>query len=182
MGPSNLPSGGDDDNSMRRSSSSRGGRIFVGGDPLHMSSSSMSSSSSLSLNNALPPDHDRRQRSFVVSSPRDVLWSMYNDVTARIVIEFVLSLGMFHFGTRGPTSVVLPMLMDGTMTMRDVPYQLTKAGDVLLDLALNNEYVPKSDVIFPCESHPVLPSVLPVFFLNFVIHSLFCFFRHALVS
>jgi hypothetical protein len=72
-------------------------------------------------------------------------------MTMRILIEFALCLGMFHFGLRGPTLFVLPMFMGGMMNMRDIPYQLTKAGDVLLDLTLNNEYVPKSDVIFPCE-------------------------------
>ena len=84
-----------------------------------------------------------------VRSPREVLTSMYNDVTMTMLLEFFASVSCFEFGVRGPTLFVLPLM--GGMTMRDVPYQTTAAGDVLLDLSLTNEYVPKSDVAFPCE-------------------------------
>jgi hypothetical protein len=143
---SSPPIGSDDGNIKRRSSSSRGGRLFLGAESSHM----CSSSSSLSLG-AFVLDQRRHNRAIVILSPREVLSSIHNDMTTRMIVEFVLCLAIFQFGLRGPSLVVLPMFMGGMMTMRNIPYQLTMAGDVLLDLTLNNEYLPKTDVIFPCE-------------------------------
>lgn len=84
--------------------------------------------------------------------PGEVLSSMSRDVTTIMVRDFVFALFCFQFGMRGPTMFVLPLIMGGSMTMRPIPFQVTRAGDVLLDLTLSNEYVPKSDVTFPCES------------------------------
>ena len=48
----------------------------------------------------------------------------------------------------GPTTIVLPYFFNSTddagiaiPTMRKIPYQITKAGDVLLDLTLANDYL-----------------------------------------
>ncbi|KAL3822606.1 hypothetical protein ACHAXA_006391 [Cyclostephanos tholiformis] len=143
---SSPPIGSDDGNIKRRSSSSRGGRLFLGAESSHM----CSSSSSLSLG-AFVLDQRRHNRAIVILSPREVLSSIHNDMTTRMIVEFVLCLAIFQFGLRGPSLVVLPMFMGGMMTMRNIPYQLTMAGDVLLDLTLNNEYLPKTDVIFPSD-------------------------------
>jgi hypothetical protein len=85
--------------------------------------------------------------------PGEVLSSMcHRDVTPIMVRDIAIAIFCFQFGIRGPAMFVLPLVMGGSMTMRPIPYQVTRAGDVLLDLTLSNEYVPKSDVTFPCES------------------------------
>jgi hypothetical protein len=71
------------------------------------------------------------------------------DIAPSMVWDFTLSLMCSQFGVRRPTAFVLPLM--GGMTMRDIPFQVTKAGDVVLDLALLNKYVPREDVTFPCE-------------------------------
>ncbi len=45
----------------------------------------------------------------------------------------------------------------GGLTIRPIPYQVTMAGDVLLDLGLANELIPKSEVTFPCEYNWLRP-------------------------
>lgn len=102
-------------------------------------------------------DNSKRPRSGLwfggdIRYPGEVLSSMSRDVTTIMVRDFVFALFCFQFGMRGPTMFVLPLIMGGSMTMRPIPFQVTRAGDVLLDLTLSNEYVPKSDVTFPCES------------------------------
>ena len=84
--------------------------------------------------------------------PGEVLTSMHRDVNPMMVRDFVFALICFQFGMRGPTMFVLPLMMGGGMTLRPIPFQVTMAGDVLLDLTLSNVYVSKSDVTFPCES------------------------------
>lgn len=76
---------------------------------------------------------------------------MYRDVNPMMVRDFVFALICFQFGMRGPTMFVLPLMMGGGMTLRPIPFQVTMAGDVLLDLTLSNVYVSKSDVAFPSE-------------------------------
>ena len=40
--------------------------------------------------------------------------------------------------------------------MRPIPYQVTAAGDVILDFALANDMIPKSEVTFRCELHKIV--------------------------
>lgn len=48
--------------------------------------------------------------------------------------------------------------------MRPIPYQVTKAGDVLLDLTLANALVPKSDVVFPSSRLIFISLWVPIIF------------------
>ena len=82
-------------------------------------------------------------------SPREILLSLYRDFSWELFRDGVLSLVCFVAGYYGPKKVVLPLM--GGVNQRPIPYQITKAGDVLLDLTLANDLVPKSDVTFPCE-------------------------------
>jgi len=55
---------------------------------------------------------------------------------------------------------VLPLI--GGLTVRPIPYQVTAAGDVMLDLALANDLIPKSEVTFPCELPKISQEVLQI--------------------
>lgn len=81
--------------------------------------------------------------------------SFYDDMSWSLLSSFVISLLAFFTGVHGPKAWVLPLM--GGLTWRPIPYQITGAGDVLLNLELANELIPKADVTFPCECmhHPV---------------------------
>ena len=83
-------------------------------------------------------------------SPREIISSIRYDISWTLGRDFILSVACFLFGVHGPKELVLPLI--GGLTMRPIPYQITAAGDVLLDLNLANDLIPKTDVTFPCES------------------------------
>jgi len=72
----------------------------------------------------------------------------------------------FWFGVHGPKKLILPLM--GGLTMRPIPYQMTEAGDVLLDLTLANEMVPKDQVTFPSERLWFISLSLPLFIVIFL--------------
>ena len=84
-----------------------------------------------------------------VRTPAQVISSIYNDFTWSLARDLVLSVACFLFGVYGPNQYILPLM--GGLTVRPIPYQATAAGDVLLDLTLANDLIPKTDVTFPCE-------------------------------
>ena len=82
-------------------------------------------------------------------SPAEIISSIYNDFTWSLARDLIISVACYLFGVHGPKEYILPLI--GGLTMRPIPYQVTAAGDVLLDLTLANDMIPKSDVTFPCE-------------------------------
>ncbi len=93
----------------------------------------------------------RRESSFYeqARSPQEIISSIYNDFSWSLGRDLILSFACLLFGVYGPKTIVLPLI--GGLTMRQIPYQVTAAGDVILDLALANEMIPKSEVTFRCE-------------------------------
>ena len=79
-------------------------------------------------------------------SPAEIISSFYSDCSWALARDFVVSFVVFFFGSYVPKNIILPFT---GVNHRPIPYQLTQAGDVLLDLTLANELVPKSDVVFP---------------------------------
>ncbi|KAL7546656.1 hypothetical protein ACHAWF_009991 [Thalassiosira exigua] len=78
----------------------------------------------------------------------EICASIRNDFTWALARDFVLSLLCFLFGVRGPKAFILPLM--GGLTIRPIPYQVSSAGDVLLDLTLANEFIPKTVATFTC--------------------------------
>jgi hypothetical protein len=56
--------------------------------------------------------------------------------------------------------------------MRKVPYQIIKAGDVVLDLSLANDYIAKEDATFPSNKLMFISLWMPL--LTFIFLGLFC--------
>lgn len=91
-----------------------------------------------------PPGYDNSKRprgdaALLASVRRDLTWSLARDL--------LLSLACFLIGVHGPKRVALPLL--GGVTARPIPHQATAAGDVLLDLTLAHDMIPKVDATFP---------------------------------
>lgn len=112
------------------------------------------------------------------SSPKQILQSIYSNMTCALLRDFIASLLCFLFGMNGPTSIVLPYLFNNTddvgiamPTMRKIPYQITKAGDVLLDLSLANDYIAKEDTTFPSSKLMFISLWMPL--LTFICLGLF---------
>lgn len=82
-------------------------------------------------------------------TPGEIVASFYSDMSWSLFGTFAISLLSFFAGVHGPKAWVLPLM--GGLTWRPIPYQVTGAGDVLLNLELANELIPKADVTFPCE-------------------------------
>lgn len=96
-------------------------------------------------------------QSLIISarSPQEIISSFYSDCSWGLLRDLVVSVICFLFGVHGPKKIVLPLM--GGLTIRPIPYQVTMAGDVLLDLGLANELIPKSEVTFPCEYNWLRP-------------------------
>ena len=123
-------------------------------------------------NSGLSPNYDnskrvRRDSSFAslvseqahqtlirARNPAEIVSSFYNDMSWSLMRGFGISVITFLVGVHGPKAWVLPLM--GGLTWRPIPYQITNNGDVLLDLGLANEWIPKSDVTFPCKSFFVM--------------------------
>mmetsp|Transcript_7447 Transcript_7447/g.13819 ORF Transcript_7447/g.13819 Transcript_7447/m.13819 type:complete len:367 (+) Transcript_7447:128-1228(+) len=102
-------------------------------------------------------------------SPSEIISSIYNDFTLSLARDAILSMICFLFGVYGPKRFILPAM--GGLTIRPIPYQMTAAGDVLLDLNLSNDLVPKTDVTFPSEKLWFISLWLPIsiiFFLGLI--------------
>ena len=100
-------------------------------------------------------------------------------MTHALLRDFIASILCFLFGTHGPTTIILPYLFNSTddagiaiPTMRKVPYQITKAGDVVLDLSLANDYIAKEDATFPSGKLMFISLWMPL--LTFIFLGLFC--------
>ena len=109
------------------------------------------------------------------SSPKQILQSIYST----LLRDFIASILCFLFGMHGPTTIVLPYLFNSTNdagiaipTMRKIPYQITKAGDVLLDLTLANDYIAKEDATFPSSKLMFISLWMPL--STFICLGLFC--------
>lgn len=89
-------------------------------------------------------------------SPAEVISSIRNDFTWSLARDAILSTLWLIFGVWGSGKLILPLM--GGMTIRPIPYQVTAAGDVLLDLALANDL---TDETFSGE---LSFSVIPVIF------------------
>ena len=66
-------------------------------------------------------------------SPREIISSICNDFSWSLLRDLILSIACFLFGVHGPKIFILPLI--GGLTVRPIPYQVTAAGDVMLDLA-----------------------------------------------
>jgi hypothetical protein len=84
-------------------------------------------------------------------TPGEIVSSLYNDISWVLMRGLGVSLLTFLVGVHGPKAWILPLM--GGLTWRPIPYQVTNAGDVLLDLGLANELILKSEVTFPCKFH-----------------------------
>jgi hypothetical protein len=82
-------------------------------------------------------------------TPAEIAASFYHDMSWNLFRGLGVSILTFLVGVHGPKAWVLPLM--GGLTLRPIPYQVTAAGDVLLDLQLANDLIPKTDVTFPCE-------------------------------
>ena len=79
-------------------------------------------------------------------SPSEIMSSFYEEgMPLKLVIEAILSILFFFFGCYAPKV----FQYNGYLNIRPIPYQVTQAGDVLLDLTLSNELIPKSEATFP---------------------------------
>jgi membrane-associated phospholipid phosphatase len=78
-------------------------------------------------------------------SPSEIISSFYENMTLKLVMEAVVSVVFFFVGCYGPKV----FQYNGFLTIRPIPYQVTQAGDVLIDLTLANELIPKSEATFP---------------------------------
>ena len=94
------------------------------------------------------PGYDNAKR--LRRTPAALLSSVRRDLTWPLARDLVFAAACFVLGHHGPKRCLLPLL--GGVTTRPIPYQATAAGDVLLDLTLAHEMIPKTDVTFPCES------------------------------
>ncbi len=81
-------------------------------------------------------------------SPTEIISSFYKDSSWPLIKECIVSLVVFFIGSYVPKNVMLPIT---GVNQRPIPYQLTQAGDVMLDLTLANEMVSSVDVVFPCK-------------------------------
>jgi hypothetical protein len=93
-------------------------------------------------------------------SPREIISSICNDFSWSLLRDLILSIACFLFGVHGPKIFILPLI--GGLTVRPIPYQVTAAGDVMLDLAFANDLIPKSDVTFPCELPIISQAILQI--------------------
>lgn len=105
------------------------------------SDSSEDNSKQLRRDSSLCEQHPR--------SPVEIMSSIYNDITWSFSRDLMLCWLFYLFGVHGPKKFLLPLM--GGLTIRPIPYQVTAAGDVLIDLTLANDLVPKSDAIFYCK-------------------------------
>mmetsp|Transcript_26690 Transcript_26690/g.41877 ORF Transcript_26690/g.41877 Transcript_26690/m.41877 type:complete len:343 (+) Transcript_26690:64-1092(+) len=78
-------------------------------------------------------------------TPKEIISSFYENMTLKLVTEVVASISLFFVGC------YLPKVFqyNGFLNIRPIPYQVTQAGDVIIDLTLNNELIPKSEATFP---------------------------------
>lgn len=81
-------------------------------------------------------------------SPVAIISSIYKDLNWVLTRDLVLSAVWFYIGVYSWKQYIAE---HGWLRIRPIPYQLTQAGDVLLDLTLTNDLVEKPDQIFPCE-------------------------------
>ncbi|KAL7427706.1 hypothetical protein ACHAXH_001683 [Discostella pseudostelligera] len=93
-------------------------------------------------------------------SPREIISSICNDFSWSLLRDLILSIACFLFGVHGPKIFILPLI--GGLTVRPIPYQVTAAGDVMLDLAFANDLIPKSDVTFPSVRTWFISFLLPI--------------------
>lgn len=93
-------------------------------------------------------------------SPAEIVSSVCNDFTWTLARDALVATACFLFGVHGPKQFLLPLM--GGLTIRPIPYQVTAAGDVLLDLALANDFIPKTDVTFPSEKLWFISLWLPI--------------------
>ena len=87
-----------------------------------------------------------KDKAFVQArTPSEIISSFIENVTLKLVIEVIASIICFFVGC------YLPKVFqyNGFLNIRPIPYQVTQAGDVLIDLTLANELIPKSDATFP---------------------------------
>ena len=79
-------------------------------------------------------------------SPSEIMSSFYEEgMSLKLVAEATVSILFFFFGCYAPKV----FQYNGYLNIRPIPYQVTQAGDVLLDLTLSNELIPKSEATFP---------------------------------
>jgi len=83
-----------------------------------------------------------------VNSPSTIISSIYKDLNWTLTRDLVLSAIWFYIGAYSWKAYIAE---HGWLRIRPIPYQVTQAGDVLLDLTLTNDLVEKLDQIFPCE-------------------------------
>ena len=83
-----------------------------------------------------------------VNSPTAIISSIYKDLNWVLTRDFIVSAIWFYFGAYSWKPYIAE---HGWLRISPIPYQVTHAGDVLLDLTLTNDLVEKPDQIFPCE-------------------------------
>ena len=89
-------------------------------------------------------------------SPKAILSSIYNDFSLHLLRDLIICYVVFYFGVHYAKYY---LRINGYQNFRPIPHQITKAGDVLLDLSLTNELIDKPDQTFNCEYIIVLCSI-----------------------
>ena len=92
-------------------------------------------------------------------SPQAILTSMYNDFSLHLARDLVLCYAYWYLATYTAKAY---LESSGALNIRPIPYQTTKAGDVLLDLQLANDLVRKPDQIFNSAKLWIISFKLPL--------------------
>eukprot|EP00569_Conticribra_weissflogii_P007147 CAMPEP_0171347034 /NCGR_PEP_ID=MMETSP0878-20121228/26755_1 /TAXON_ID=67004 /ORGANISM="Thalassiosira weissflogii, Strain CCMP1336" /LENGTH=327 /DNA_ID=CAMNT_0011850945 /DNA_START=161 /DNA_END=1144 /DNA_ORIENTATION=+ len=98
-------------------------------------------------------------------SPAEIISSFYKDSSWPLIRELIFSFLIFFIGSYVPKNVILPIT---GVNQRPIPYQVTQAGDVILDLTLANQLVSSADVVFPSSKLWFIALWVPIIFIFFV--------------
>lgn len=72
-------------------------------------------------------------------------------IANKSILELIVSFAIFILGAYGHTYIfplIIPSMTGNVWTVRDIPYQKLNSGEILLDMALNETFVPLDQVTF----------------------------------
>ena len=98
-------------------------------------------------------------------SPKAILSSIYNDFSLHLLRDLSICYSVFYFGVYYAKYY---MRINGYQNFRPIPHQVTKAGDVLLDLSLTNELIDKPDQTFNSPRLRFISLQLPLMIVVFL--------------
>ena len=98
-------------------------------------------------------------------SPKAILSSIYNDFSLHLLRDLSICYSVFYFGVHYAKYY---MRINGYQNFRPIPHQVTKAGDILLDLSLTNELIDKPDQTFNSPRLRFISLQLPLMIVVFL--------------